>query len=89
MAINNYQEITGEWALALRLKKGMNQAEFWAPAHVDQSRASRYEAGAVIPDRTKKLMFLEYIGDIPTSADRKTLRSIMRAWRESLKAKKE
>lgn len=46
----------------MRLKSGMNQAEWWNKLGVTQSGGSRYEGGRKIPAPVKKLFYVVYLG---------------------------
>lgn len=50
--------ITGQAAKAMRLKAGLNQADFWNPLGVTQSGASRYETGRKIPKPVQELLVI-------------------------------
>jgi len=53
--------ITGEQALKLRSRLGVNQAQFWSILGVTQSGGSRYETGRNIPAPVQRLYWLTYI----------------------------
>lgn len=55
-----FAPITGEVALAMRQKTGMNQSEFWSRVGVGQSAGSRYETGRSIPRPTQMLLRIAY-----------------------------
>lgn len=46
--------------LSLRVRLGMNQAQFWGRIGVTQSGGSRYESGRKIPAPTALLLNLTY-----------------------------
>jgi transcriptional regulator with XRE-family HTH domain len=73
--------ITGEQAVKLRTKLGVNQAEFWSILGVTQSGGSRYESGRNIPVPVQRLYWLIYVigvaDNLPTK-DMKALASIGR-----------
>lgn len=52
--------IDGATAKSIRKKMGLNQADFWGPAGVTQSCASRYEAGRDIPRPTQIVVAFRY-----------------------------
>ena len=51
-----------------RLKKGMNQSQFWNRVGVTQSGGSRYETGRTIPEPVKILLAVAF-GTEKQSAD--------------------
>ena len=73
--------VTGEQALKLRTKLGVNQAVFWKILGVTQSGGSRYESGRTMPTPVQRLYWLIYvvgIADILPTKDQKVLASIGR-----------
>lgn len=52
--------ITGTQALEMRLRRDMNQTQFWSRIGVTQSGASRYEHGRNIPHPVQKLLLIAY-----------------------------
>ena len=50
----------GTEARKLREKLGMNQTQFWSRVTVQQSAASRYEAGREIPEAVQRLLMMAY-----------------------------
>ena len=55
-----FAPITGEAALAMRQKTGLNQSAFWSSVGSGQSAGSRYETGRSIPKATQMLLRLAY-----------------------------
>jgi len=55
-----FAPITGEAALAMRQKTGLNQSEFWSRVGAGQSAGSRYETGRSIPKATQMLLRIAY-----------------------------
>ena len=55
-----FAPITGEAALAMRKKTGLNQSAFWARVGAGQSAGSRYETGRSIPKATQMLLRIAY-----------------------------
>lgn len=53
-----YRSIDGTNALAMRIKRRMNQGEFWRRLGVTQSGGSRYETGRNIPQPVRRLLAL-------------------------------
>ena len=47
-------------ALALRLRLGLNQTEFWTRVGAGQSAGSRYESGRAPPRAVQKLLVIAY-----------------------------
>ena len=52
--------ITGEAALAMRQKTGLNQSRFWSVVGIGQSAGSRYESGRNIPRPVQMLLRIAY-----------------------------
>ena len=48
----------------LRLKLGLNQADFWTPISVQQSGGSRYESGRDVPAPVMHLMRLYWVESV-------------------------
>lgn len=55
-----FAPVTGEAALAMRKKTGLNQSAFWTRVGAGQSAGSRYETGRSIPKATQMLLRLAY-----------------------------
>ena len=55
-----FTPITGEAALAMRQKAGLNQSRFWSVVGVGQSAGSRYESGRNIPRPVQMLLRIAY-----------------------------
>ena len=51
---------TGEQAVKLRKKLGLNQSVFWSRVRTTQSGGSRYESGRDIPVPVQVLLHLAY-----------------------------
>jgi DNA-binding transcriptional regulator YiaG len=51
----------------LRVRLGLTQSEFWAPAGVSQSGGSRYESGRKLPASINTLLYLVHIEGIDLS----------------------
>jgi DNA-binding transcriptional regulator YiaG len=51
---------TGEDAVVLRRKLGLNQTEFWSRIATTQSGGSRYETGRKLPGPVQLLLHLAY-----------------------------
>ena len=52
--------ITGEAALAMRQRAGLNQTQFWSRVGIGQSAGSRYESGRNIPRPVQMLLRIAY-----------------------------
>ena len=52
--------ITGEAALSMRQKTGLNQSRFWSVVGIGQSAGSRYESGRNIPRPVQMLLRIAY-----------------------------
>ena len=52
--------VTGEAALAMRQKTGLNQSVFWQRVGIGQSAGSRYESGRNIPRPVQMLLRIAY-----------------------------
>ena len=52
--------VTGEAALAMRQKTGLNQSRFWSVVGIGQSAGSRYESGRNIPRPVQMLLRIAY-----------------------------
>jgi len=52
--------ITGETALSMRKKTGLNQSRFWSVVGIGQSAGSRYESGRNIPRPVQMLLRIAY-----------------------------
>lgn len=52
--------VTGEDALAMRKKRGLNQGDFWKVVGITQSGGSRYESGRNIPNTVQTLLRIAY-----------------------------
>ena len=59
---------TGEQAVKLRKKLGLNQSDFWSRVRVTQSGGSRYESGRNIPASAQLLLHLAYAPDVQALA---------------------
>ena len=55
-----FAPITGEAALAMRKKAGLNQSRFWSVVGIGQSAGSRYESGRNIPRPVQMLLRIAY-----------------------------
>ena len=55
-----FAPVTGEAALAMRQKAGLNQSRFWSVVGVGQSAGSRYESGRNIPRPVQMLLRIAY-----------------------------
>jgi DNA-binding transcriptional regulator YiaG len=55
-----FAPITGEAALAMRQKTGLNQSRFWSVVGIGQSGGSRYESGRKIPKPIQHLLVIAY-----------------------------
>ena len=55
-----FTPITGEAALAMRQKTGLNQTQFWQRVGIGQSAGSRYESGRNIPRPVQMLLRIAY-----------------------------
>lgn len=55
-----FAPITGEDALAMRQKAGLNQSRFWSVVGIGQSASSRYESGRNIPRPVQMLLRIAY-----------------------------
>lgn len=55
-----FSAITGDAALSMRKKTGLNQSEFWSRVGAGQSAGSRYETGRSIPKSTQMLLRIAY-----------------------------
>lgn len=55
-----FAPITGEAALAMRQKTGLNQSRFWSVVGLGQSAGSRYESGRNIPRPVQMLLRIAY-----------------------------
>ena len=55
-----FAPVTGEAALAMRQKAGLNQSRFWSAVGVGQSAGSRYESGRNIPRPVQMLLRIAY-----------------------------
>ena len=55
-----FAPITGEMALAMRQKTGLNQSRFWSVVGLGQSAGSRYESGRNIPRPVQMLLRIAY-----------------------------
>lgn len=55
-----FSAITGESALAMRQKTGLNQTKFWSRVGIGQSAGSRYESGRNIPRPVQMLLRIAY-----------------------------
>ena len=55
-----FSAITGEAALAMRQKTGLNQTKFWSRVGIGQSAGSRYESGRNIPRPVQMLLRIAY-----------------------------
>ena len=55
-----FAPITGEAALAMRNKAGVNQSVFWSAVGIGQSAGSRYESGRNIPRPVQMLLRIAY-----------------------------
>jgi len=55
-----FAPITGEAALSMRKKTGLNQSEFWSRVGLGQSAGSRYESGRNIPRPVQMLLRIAY-----------------------------
>lgn len=66
---------TGEEAVVLRRKLGLNQTEFWSRIATTQSGGSRYETGRKLPKTVQILLHLAYAPDAQAQAMLNHLRS--------------
>ena len=57
---HKFAPITGEAALAMRQKTGLNQSRFWSVVGIGQSAGSRYESGRNIPRPVQMLLRIAY-----------------------------
>ena len=55
-----FATITGEAALAMRQKTGLNQSRFWSVVGLGQPAGSRYESGRNIPRPVQMLLRIAY-----------------------------
>ena len=55
-----FAPITGEAALSMRKKTGLNQSRFWSVVGIGQSAGSRYESGRNIPRPVQMLLRIAY-----------------------------
>ena len=55
-----FAPITGEAALAMRQKTGLNQSRFWSAVGIGQSAGSRYESGRNIARPVQMLLRIAY-----------------------------
>lgn len=55
-----FAPVTGEAALAMRQKTGLNQSRFWSVVGIGQSAGSRYESGRNIPRPVQMLIRIAY-----------------------------
>ena len=55
-----FTPVTGEAALAMRQKAGLNQTQFWQRVGLGQSAGSRYESGRNIPRPVQMLLRIAY-----------------------------
>ena len=55
-----FAPVTGEAALAMRKKAGLNQSRFWSVVGIGQSAGSRYESGRNIPRPVQMLLRIAY-----------------------------
>ena len=55
-----FAPITGEAALAMRQRAGLNQTQFWSRVGIGQSAGSRYESGRNIPRPVQMLLRIAY-----------------------------
>ncbi|MGL4265305.1 MAG: helix-turn-helix domain-containing protein [Afipia sp.] len=55
-----FTPVTGEAALAMRKKTGLNQSRFWSVVGIGQSAGSRYESGRNIPRPVQMLLRIAY-----------------------------
>lgn len=55
-----FAPVTGEAALAMRQKTGLNQSRFWSVVGIGQSAGSRYESGRSIPRPVQMLLRIAY-----------------------------
>ena len=55
-----FAPVTGEVALAMRQKTGLNQSRFWSVVGIGQSAGSRYESGRSIPRPVQMLLRIAY-----------------------------
>ena len=74
-----FAPVTGEAALAMRKKAGLNQSRFWSVVGIGQSAGSRYESGRNIPRPVQMLLRIdrkstrlnsshEFVSRMPSSA---------------------
>ena len=59
---------TGEDAVVLRRKLGLNQTEFWSRIATTQSGGSRYETGRKLPGPVQLLLHLAYAPEVQAMA---------------------
>ena len=55
-----FAPVTGEAALAMRQKAGLNQSRFWSVVGIGKSAGSRYESGRNIPRPVQMLLRIAY-----------------------------
>ena len=55
-----FAPITGEAALAMCQRAGLNQTQFWSRVGIGQSAGSRYESGRNIPRPVQMLLRIAY-----------------------------
>ena len=55
-----FTPVTGEAALSMRQKAGLNQTQFWQRVGLGQSAGSRYESGRNIPRPVQMLLRIAY-----------------------------
>ena len=67
---------TGEQALVLRKKLGINQSQFWNRVGVTQSGASRYESGRNLPRPVQVLLHMAFAPEAQAEAMLAYLRSV-------------
>ena len=68
--------ITGEQALKLRTKLGVNQAQFWKILGVTQSGGSRYESGRNMPAPVQRLYWLIYVVGVADNLPPKDMKAL-------------
>ena len=68
--------ITGEQALKLRSKLGVNQAVFWKILGVTQSGGSRYESGRNMPAPVQRLYWLIYVVGVADNLPQKDMKAL-------------
>ncbi|WP_372809358.1 helix-turn-helix domain-containing protein [Litorivivens sp.] len=75
--IESEDQVTRDWATALRSELGVSQKEFWAPGDVSPAMIVKYEKGEhEISRRVRRLMFIHYVIGIDLSGNLNTAKAI-------------